>query len=68
LGSSDEILELEPLETELTILGIKTIVFAGIYVESAIYDYAAIQLGDNFVSALKCLIKSRNYIVHHSTS
>lgn len=37
------------IESVASAYGIETIVFAGLCVESAIYDYAAVQLGDDYV-------------------
>lgn len=37
------------LERKYLQMGLKTIVFAGLCLEAAIYDYASIQLGDKFV-------------------
>ncbi len=45
-GDSEERVDLERIGLEL---GVKTIVFAGMCLEAAIYDYASIQLGDKFV-------------------
>lgn len=43
--------DVELMETRLTSLGIKSIVFAAMTAEAVIYDYAAIYLGDGFVKA-----------------